>query len=607
MKKGFTLVELLAVIAILAILIIIALPNVMSMFNNAKKSTFETEVKEIITIAKQTFMKDSVLNASAKTYIKCKNNDCGTALDMNTRDNLEYYVELNGLGNIVKLYVTDGTYQYKYEGNGIKKDDVKDIQTVAELDKGIITIDSDYPTIDGKSIYSYAKLDTGINVNIKLKRIVGSYYSNKQHRSTDSKITKILRSTIEPSEDDKKSINIISANDSDYKVYAWKHGNYIYYYSEKDKIYLEGDMSYLFYGFSKATEIDLSSFDTSKSTNLSYLLGECGSLKNVDLSSFNTSRVVDMSYMFYNDKELTTLDLSNFNTSSVKNYKGMFYNCLKLSNLNISSFNTSNATDLSYMFYYCSNLSSIDAEKFSVNNAKDISYMFAGCENVKKLDVSSWNTSNVENMAYLFALCKKISTLDVSHFNTSKVKNMAGMFGMIYVSNLNVSNFETSQVENMSTMFTGNSAMKSLDVSNFDTSKVKDMSWMFAGCRELTTLDLSNFNTSNVTNMSNMFSSDSQVLNYGVSGATRMKIQNLKLSSFDTSNVETMKRMFYCNDMCAIMNNLDLRSFTLKDGVDLEYILYHYGLKEVIVNSNEIKEKLENSYKIRDTISVVVK
>ncbi|NLC97314.1 MAG: prepilin-type N-terminal cleavage/methylation domain-containing protein, partial [Erysipelotrichaceae bacterium] len=45
MKKGFTLVELLAVIAILAILIIIALPNVLEMFNNAKKDVFVTEVK----------------------------------------------------------------------------------------------------------------------------------------------------------------------------------------------------------------------------------------------------------------------------------------------------------------------------------------------------------------------------------------------------------------------------------------------------------------------------------------------------------------------------------------------------------------------------------
>ena len=47
MKKGFTLVELLAVIAIVAILVIIALPNVMGMFNQARESTFTTELKKI--------------------------------------------------------------------------------------------------------------------------------------------------------------------------------------------------------------------------------------------------------------------------------------------------------------------------------------------------------------------------------------------------------------------------------------------------------------------------------------------------------------------------------------------------------------------------------
>ena len=36
-SKGFTLVELLAVIAILAILVILAIPNVMSMYIDAKK------------------------------------------------------------------------------------------------------------------------------------------------------------------------------------------------------------------------------------------------------------------------------------------------------------------------------------------------------------------------------------------------------------------------------------------------------------------------------------------------------------------------------------------------------------------------------------------
>ena len=56
MKKGFTLVELLAVIAILAILVILAMPNIMGMFNNAKERTFLTEVENVDKIAKTFFI-----------------------------------------------------------------------------------------------------------------------------------------------------------------------------------------------------------------------------------------------------------------------------------------------------------------------------------------------------------------------------------------------------------------------------------------------------------------------------------------------------------------------------------------------------------------------
>jgi type IV pilus assembly protein PilA len=48
-KKGFTLVELLAVIVILAIILAIAVPSISGMINNSKKSSFEANVKMIIT------------------------------------------------------------------------------------------------------------------------------------------------------------------------------------------------------------------------------------------------------------------------------------------------------------------------------------------------------------------------------------------------------------------------------------------------------------------------------------------------------------------------------------------------------------------------------
>ena len=55
-KKGFTLVELLAVIAILAILVVVALPNVLGMFNQAKEDTFATETKDMVRIVQQQYL-----------------------------------------------------------------------------------------------------------------------------------------------------------------------------------------------------------------------------------------------------------------------------------------------------------------------------------------------------------------------------------------------------------------------------------------------------------------------------------------------------------------------------------------------------------------------
>jgi prepilin-type N-terminal cleavage/methylation domain-containing protein len=48
-KKGFTLVELLAVIVILAIILAIAVPGISGIINNARRGAFESDAKMIVT------------------------------------------------------------------------------------------------------------------------------------------------------------------------------------------------------------------------------------------------------------------------------------------------------------------------------------------------------------------------------------------------------------------------------------------------------------------------------------------------------------------------------------------------------------------------------
>ena len=91
-KRGFTLVELLAVIAILALLVIIALPNVLSMFNKAKKDTFLTEAKSIFKESTNKYISDNMHNSN-EGNIYCKSEtDSKNPLDMDI-GNTYYYIE----------------------------------------------------------------------------------------------------------------------------------------------------------------------------------------------------------------------------------------------------------------------------------------------------------------------------------------------------------------------------------------------------------------------------------------------------------------------------------------------------------------------------------
>ena len=57
-KKGFTLVELLAVITILGLVLIIAIPKVMETVNNSKKRTLELTAQSIIKAAEEKYLEN---------------------------------------------------------------------------------------------------------------------------------------------------------------------------------------------------------------------------------------------------------------------------------------------------------------------------------------------------------------------------------------------------------------------------------------------------------------------------------------------------------------------------------------------------------------------
>jgi len=262
-----------------------------------------------------------------------------------------------------------------------------------------------------------AIMTEGWDFNVKLKSL----------ETATSKIEHFKKSTVAPA----TSMNAVNIEDeaSDYEIKLWFNptDKTAYYCAETEKVYLNNDSSGTFYLADNLTTLDLSNFDT--------------------------SQVTDMSYMFYWMSRLTALDVSNFDTSKATNMNKMFSRTDKLITLDLSNFDTSQVTDMSYMF--------------------------DDADNLTTLDLSNFDTSKVTNMDHMFSNTYNLTTLDLSNFNTSKVTNMDSMFFTSGLTSLNLSSFNTSKVTDMSYMFYDMRNLTSLDLSNFDTSKVTNMNYMF--------------------------------------------------------------------------------------------------------------------------------
>ena len=144
-KKGFTLVELLAVIAILAILVIVAMPNVLGMFNQAKANSFVTEVQKYMDTAKTSFMQNAMLNGGKE--IVFTNFDSGintnnatitatgkvgnvSALDMDGAPK-NYIIWFNRNGGFERVVIYDNNFCYDSKIGGF---------TASNMDKSKVNV-----------------------------------------------------------------------------------------------------------------------------------------------------------------------------------------------------------------------------------------------------------------------------------------------------------------------------------------------------------------------------------------------------------------------------------------------------------------------------------
>ena len=290
------------------------------------------------------------------------------------------------------------------------------------------------------------------------------------------------------------------------------------------------DISYMFQGCTGLSKITLTGFtlNTTSGVNMAGMFKDCTNLYGVngilDLSSFDTTQATDMSYMFCACKKLKGINFgSNFHTANVTDMSYMFSsvesgtaggssNKMNLTSLDVSGFDTSSVTNMSHMFYMCSNsnLTTLAVSGFDTSNVTDMSYMF-GCwrdapSYVTAFDLSGWDFSKVTTVNRMFDRCQFAVITFPSHTMLSKIEDVLYWFSHCFA--VHRADFETIVG---SWDFTGNAGAAALfaDTTNGDDPTEREPSNRIMGSDMATSSDFGtrqgystyNVNTNPVTTL----------------------------------------------------------------------------------------------------------
>jgi prepilin-type N-terminal cleavage/methylation domain len=447
-KKGFTLIEILAVIIILAVIALIATPIIINVMESARKKAFENSVYGVM-----------------ETY------------KLNMLNNIE---EIEIIGKSYTFPEANSNLKYsgtKMTGGSIFLDYEKDIEVrqltdgryCASGNKTNLVVKKGDCQIDMANAPVLRVADVGVIGDTFITRVAGTEniesievimvgeFPDEAVDVSDKKNGSVMLWTKDKNDDDRPEVYIGAIN---------------------DYVYANPNTSHLFYRFYlNLEEKDLSNFDTSLATNMYRMFDSTGS-NNIKFTlnlgkHFDTNNVENMENMFYRigyNSTVFTLNLGNkFDTSNVTNMGGMFYDV---------GYNSSKFT-LSL------------GNKFDTSNVTNMGSMFRGTgynSTVFTLNLGNkFDTSNVTNMSNMFHSTGSYSqrfTLNLENrFNTSKVTNMREMFTAAGANNPNFTlnlgkNFDTGNVTDMNAMFSGtgrNSEKYTLDLgSKFSVDSAKN-------------------------------------------------------------------------------------------------------------------------------------
>lgn len=283
-------------------------------------------------------------------------------------------------------------------------------------------------------------------------------------------------------------------------------------YTDANKVYLNSDASNIFHdGFFALTDISaLANWDTSKVTDMSYLLAGTKITNTDALSGWDTSKVTNMTSLFAGDEKLSDITgLKEWDTSNVTNMQDTFYRCGFEDISVLSNWSVDNVTNMCATFRACSNITNVKAlAGWHTDNVTTMVQLFCECSKLSDISgLREWETGAVTDMSSLFDNCGSLtSATGLEKWDTSNVTRLYALFNECYklkdISAL--ASWKTGAVTDMQQMLAYCEKLTDVtSLAKWDTSNVQNIASIFKDCSGLTTLDLSNWDLSGVTSTSN--------------------------------------------------------------------------------------------------------
>lgn len=154
MKKGFTLVELIAVVSIISLLLLIGIPSYLLVSNNIKQTMYESKVKELLSKGEEYAEETNVFVFSVNTLLEegkiSADNETGNLLDPRDKRKMNC--------DIIKVHYENNNYEGNYiESNTCLSDEELNNQYGMV---NIIVKDGEEKVIDNPSEWHISKKDT---------------------------------------------------------------------------------------------------------------------------------------------------------------------------------------------------------------------------------------------------------------------------------------------------------------------------------------------------------------------------------------------------------------------------------------------------------------